>query len=89
MILPGLLRAAFAVAGRPSLWPTAFRQYRRVVPARWWRARPFLPLPDASYVRFRLLTQYGANLPGENSRAPEVVDVMNYLAWCRQWESAT
>lgn len=80
----GLLGVGVAVARRPKLWPTAARQYRRTVPARWWRVRPFLPVPDAEYVRFRLVTQYGAN-----RRAPEAADVVNYLAWCRQWEAAT
>jgi hypothetical protein len=78
-----VIRAAIEVARRPSLWRTAGRQYRRTVPGRWWSARPFLPLPDPDYVRFRLLTQYGVN-----DRAPEPVDVVNYLLWCKQWERA-
>lgn len=76
-----MIRAAAAVVVRPSLWWTALRQYRRAVPGRWWSRRPFLPVPAAEYVAFRLVTQYGTN-----DRAPEPLDVVNYLAWCRQWE---
>lgn len=74
---------ALATARRPALWPTALRQYRRTVPRRWWARRPFLPLPDRDFLRFRLLTQYGSQ-----RRAPGASDVVNYLTWCRQWERA-
>lgn len=67
-----------AVGRRPSLWPTALRQWTRLVPAAWWRRRPFLPVPSAAYVRFRLVTQYG-----DGEHAVDPADVVNYLAWCR------
>ncbi len=70
-----------AVAGHPSLWPTALRQARRLVPRRWWRSRPFLPMPSRQYLEFRMLTQYG-----DNVRRPIAADVLNYLRWCRDWE---
>ena len=70
-----------AVARHPSLWPTALRQGARLVPNRWWRTAPFLPLPSRRYLEFRLLTQYG-----DISRRPERDDVLNYLRWCRDWE---
>jgi hypothetical protein len=44
----------------------------------WWHRWPLLPLPDRSYLRFRLQTQYGDPI-----RAPEVADVLSYLRWCR------
>jgi hypothetical protein len=44
---------------------------------RWWRRPPFLPVPDADYVRFRLETQYGTG------GAPDPADVVVYLRWCR------
>jgi hypothetical protein len=68
-----------AVAVRPTLWPVAIRQWRRTVPSRWWRRRPFLPVPARAYVEFRLVTQYGAN-----GHPPSPADGLNYLAWCRQ-----
>ncbi|MBA3289397.1 MAG: hypothetical protein H0U21_15505 [Acidimicrobiia bacterium] len=69
-----------AVAPRPALWPTALRQWRRTVPSGWWRRWPFLPVPAGEYVRFRLSTQYG-----DSQTVPSSADVLNYLAWCRQW----
>lgn len=72
------LGAIVAVARRPSLWSTALVQWRRLTPARWWRRRPYLPVPSAEYVRFRLLTQYG-----DSSARVRADDVVNYLAWCR------
>jgi hypothetical protein len=74
----GLPRTLLAIATRPRLWGTALRVARRTAAPRWWAVRPFLPLPPADYVRFRMVTQYGderhAVVPG---------DVLNYLAWCR------
>jgi hypothetical protein len=73
-----VVRAVPAVLARPSLWPTAVRQWRRLVPGDWWRRRPFLPVPAGEYLRFRLLTQYG-----DDQHAPDPADVVNYLTWCR------
>lgn len=71
---------ATAIARRPSLWPTAFVQARRSAPRGWWRRRPFLPVPTGDYLGFRLVTQYGrTDVP------PDPDDVLNYLAWCREW----
>lgn len=71
------LRAAAAVAVRPSLWPTAVAQAVRLARPGWWCRRPFLPLPDPDYVRFRLETAYGSEGP------PRVDDLVTYLRWCR------
>jgi hypothetical protein len=76
--------AAVAVLVRPSLWVTAVRQIVRLAPERWWQRRPYLPLPDADYLAFRLTTMYG----GEG-RAPEPADVVAYLTWCRAWPTLT
>lgn len=77
------MRAALAVARRPRLWPTGLRMYRRTVPAGWWRAKPFLPVPDRDYLAFRLQTEYGA------ADAPDPADVVRYLEWCRRWDRAS
>jgi hypothetical protein len=78
------LVAAAAVLGallrRPSLWPTAAGQLRRMTPPRWWRRRPFLPVPDREYLRFRLHTMYG-----DERVVPEPDDVLAYLQWCRKF----
>jgi hypothetical protein len=76
-----VIRVALAVLRRPSLWPTAIRAARRTATPGWWRRPPFLPVPSGDYLRFRLVTQYG-----ETDRLPDPDDVMDYLAWCRDWD---
>lgn len=75
-----LARGALAVLARPALWPTAVFQLCRLAPRGWWRHAPFLPLPDAAYLRFRLQTQYG-----DPDREPEAADLVSYLRWCRRY----
>jgi hypothetical protein len=72
---------ALAVLARPVLWATAVRQLRRLARPGWWRRPPFLPLPSAAYLRFRLTTAYG----GDGRQAPTPADVVTYLRWCRSW----
>jgi hypothetical protein len=66
-----------AVMRKPHLWRTAFRQASRTVPRRWWTRPPFVPLPDRTYLRFRLETAYGTD------GRPSADDVVRYLEWCR------
>lgn len=75
-----LAATATAVLRRPSLWPTAVVQVRRLARRGWWRRAPFLPLPPADYLRFRLETQYGGD------QVPEPADVVTYLEWCRAFD---
>ena len=75
---PGWPRAGLAVAARPSLWPVAARQLRRLAADGWWRRPPFLPVPDPAYLAFRLETQYG-----DPDARPRPTDVVTYLRWCR------
>jgi hypothetical protein len=72
-------RSALLVLGRPALWPTAVRQMFRLARSGWWRRPPFLPLPDAEYLRFRFETQYGT----APTARPDPADVIAYLDWCR------
>ena len=74
------------VLTHPSLWRTALRQARRLVPVGWWRRPPFVPLPDREYLRFRLETQYGTGADGKATAAAEPEDVLTYLRWCRDQE---
>ena len=74
----------WAVVRRPGLWVTALRQWGRLGPRHWWRRPPFLPIPPADYMEFRLTTQYG----GEHGTARSGIrpdDVVDYLQWCKQW----
>jgi len=82
---PADLRPAVAaVLRRFDLWPTAVRQWLRLVPSGWWRRSPFLPLPSRAYLEFRLLTAYGSDVQhdGEIDLAG---DLVAYLEWCRRW----
>lgn len=80
----GWKSAATAVAVRPRLWPTAIGQMFRMAPRGWWRRRPFLPVPDPAYLRFRLQTQYG----GDQPHTPVAHDLVAYLEWCRGYRDA-
>lgn len=68
-----------AVARRPDLWAVALVTALRMVPRRWWRRWPPLPVPDPDYWRFRMTTAYG----GAGDRAPDPADLVEYLEWCR------
>jgi hypothetical protein len=72
--------AVLAVVRRPSLWAVATTQVFRLAASGWWRRPPFLPLPDPSYLRFRMTTAYG-----DPHRAPDADDVVTYLHWCKAW----
>lgn len=76
----GFVPVVLAVVRRPSLWATAIRQAWRLRRPGWWRRTPFLPVPDAEYLRFRMLTQYG-----DPAAVPDPHDVVIYLDWCRRW----
>jgi hypothetical protein len=72
--------AVAAVARHPGLWLTAARQALVLAVPGWWRRRPFLPLPDPDYLRFRMQTAYG----GAGDQAPDPDDLVTYLRWCRR-----
>lgn len=72
-------RAAWAVACHPELWWVAVVQLLRLARPGWWRRAPFLPLPDPSYLAFRLETQYGPD------PVVDPDDVVTYLRWCRDF----
>lgn len=76
-------RLVVALAARPRLWPVAVAQAFRLAPRRWWARAPFVPLPAGEYLEFRLATQYG----GGRSGRIEMHDVIDYLEWCRGWQS--
>ena len=75
-------RAAGAVVVRPWLWPTALAQVIALAPRGWWRRRPYLPVPDRAYLRFRMQTQYG-----DPDHEPEPEDLLTYLKWCRSYRA--
>jgi len=70
------LRAFLAVVVRQRLWWLALRQVARLARPQWWRRAPYLPVPPAGYLRFRLETAYGA------VAAPPPRDLVAYIEWC-------
>ena len=58
-----------------------YRQSRRLARRGWWHRPPFLPVPGGDYLGFRAETQYG-----DAEHRPVPADVLNYLAWCRDWD---
>ncbi|NOT10013.1 MAG: hypothetical protein HOP28_17610 [Gemmatimonadales bacterium] len=73
----------FRLAGRALIDPrlavdllrTAWAFRRRF----WWRQIPFLPLPDRTYLRWRMYTAYG-----DESAVPPVRDVISFARWRRE-----
>lgn len=45
----------------------------------WYRRPPFLPLPPAEYMRWRMFTAYG-----DENAVPPVHDVVNFARWRRE-----
>jgi hypothetical protein len=76
-----LARVGMAVMGRPRLWASALGATRSHLPDRWWRRRPFLPLPDRAWMQFRMETAYG----GDGSGPLQVDDVVTWLEWRRRF----
>jgi len=73
------LASARAVAPHPSLWPVAVSTIASTARRGWWRRPPFVPVPSADYVAFRMLTHYG-----DAEAVPAADDVVRYLEWCRE-----
>lgn len=53
-----------------ALW--AFRRRN------WWRQAPFLPLPDRTYLAWRMYTAYG-----DSAAVPPAADVIRFVRWRR------
>lgn len=45
----------------------------------WWRTPPFLPLPDRTYLRWRMYTAYGSE-----DAIPPLADVIGFARWRRE-----
>lgn len=72
------VRAGVALGRRPDLWPAAAHQARVLVPRRWWRQVPPLPVPSPTWISFRMETAYG-----NPDARPEAADVVAFLEWAR------
>ncbi len=83
MLPPGILKVKTlsALGRRPELWATAVRSLRCHAPNGWWKRAPFLPLPDPSWINFRLETAYGGD-------GNEPISAEELIAWL-EWRAAT
>ena len=74
------LRLVLALAARALLWPPLAIDLLRVAwrfrTRHWWRRPPFLPVPDRTYVRWRMHTAYG-----DEDAIPPAEDVIRYARW--------
>lgn len=72
-----LLRQIAGLALRdPGLVPLLLGAAWRFRARNWYRRAPFLPLPPAEYVEWRLHTAYGAGDAG-----PQPGEIARYLRW--------
>lgn len=46
---------------------------------RWWAQAPFLPLPDRTYLHWRMYTAYA-----DEQAVPPAVDVVRFARWRRE-----
>lgn len=66
-----LLRPRLALDLLRTAW--AFRRKE------WWKKAPFLPLPDRTYLRWRMYTAYG-----DEDAVPPAADVIRFARWRRE-----
>lgn len=77
---------AGAMLRRPDLWTTALRSGGGLVPRRWWRRSPFLPLPDQRWLHFRLVTAYGGDGRFDGDTTPmRAGDLIVWLEWRKRF----
>lgn len=70
-----ILRAALRPRAMAAMLAAAWRFRARD----WWRRPPFLPLPPAEYVEWRLHTAYG-----DEGRLPTGEELDRYLRWANR-----
>ena len=79
-IVPMISWALIKTVGRrPGLWAEGIRTLLAVSPQKWWRRAPFVPLPDAAYSEWRLVTAHGS---AADPLSPE--ELVSYLEWRRR-----
>ena len=70
------LALALRALVRPALAADLLRVAWRFRARGWYRRPPFLPLPPAEYVRWRMYTAYG-----DENAVPPAADVERYARW--------
>jgi hypothetical protein len=77
--LPLPVHAVVSLVRRPSAWCAAVTSAIRFAPRGWWHRRPFLPVPDARYWRFRMETAFGSE-----EAEPGIEDLVTAMHWARR-----
>jgi hypothetical protein len=70
------LRLALRAAVRPTLAVALLTVAWRFRARGWYRRAPWLPLPDRSYLRWRMYTAYG-----DADAVPPIDDIERYARW--------
>jgi hypothetical protein len=71
LALSGLVNPRLGLDLLRTAW--AFRRRR------WWAQSPFLPLPDRTYLRWRMYTAYA-----DEDTVPSAEDVIRFARWRRE-----
>jgi hypothetical protein len=73
------LRLAGRAIGNPRLALDLLRTAWAFRRREWWRQAPWLPLPDQTYLRWRMYTAYG-----DEDAVPPAQDVIRFARWRRE-----
>jgi hypothetical protein len=71
LLLRGMVNPRLALDLLRAAW--AFRRRS------WWRKAPYLPLPDRTYLRWRMYTAYA-----DENAVPPLEDVVRFVRWRRE-----
>jgi hypothetical protein len=74
------LTLALRAAPRPRLAAALLGVAWRFRARDWYRRFPFLPVPDPTYVRWRMYTAYGAA-----DAVPAAADIEHYALWSERY----
>ena len=73
------LRLAWRAARSPRLALDLLKMLWAFRRRRWWTRLPFLPLPDRTYLRWRMYTAYA-----DENAVPPADDVVRFARWRRE-----
>lgn len=74
-----LLALSRRALGHPRLALDLLRTAWAFRRRRWWAAAPYLPLPDRTYLRWRMYTAYA-----DEAAVPPADDVVRFARWRRE-----